>query len=280
MKQGKIVAIVCMFIMLMVTQKLMAVYPLTRTYSISPDSLHQIRAAAGLVAGEPSDGLITQYWETYTRTYRDDIPDPGDLQRDRSYTDSFGFEGKAIDAYTAVLAYNEFPDFYSGKLDDIRNYLFTFPWDIYQNALKYQNYYPSSQPGVPAEWDDNMPSDNDQAWWELTDYQRAREMSYNLILMSYIVDMLYYAHDRSDPTATAYTQFESILVNLQAHMTWIHTTFFNYGLPNSPADGWNNIGWNINDLYAPEDQNIIAPVGKINRKRQDRKSKSTTWTLR
>lgn len=29
---------------------LMAVYPLTRTYSICPDSLHQIRAAAGLVA--------------------------------------------------------------------------------------------------------------------------------------------------------------------------------------------------------------------------------------
>jgi flagellar hook assembly protein FlgD len=43
MKQGKIVAIVFMFIMLMVTQKLIAVYPLTRTYSISPDSLHQIR---------------------------------------------------------------------------------------------------------------------------------------------------------------------------------------------------------------------------------------------
>lgn len=96
MKQGKIVTIVFMFIMLMVTQKLIAVYPLTHTYSISPDSLHQIRAAAGLVAGEPSDGLITQYWETYTRTYRDDSPDPGDLQRDRSYTDSFGFEGKAI----------------------------------------------------------------------------------------------------------------------------------------------------------------------------------------
>ncbi|PKN76092.1 MAG: hypothetical protein CVU49_01625 [Candidatus Cloacimonetes bacterium HGW-Cloacimonetes-2] len=50
MKQGKIVAIVFMFIMLMVTQKLIAIYPLTRTYSISPDSLHQIRAAAGLVA--------------------------------------------------------------------------------------------------------------------------------------------------------------------------------------------------------------------------------------
>ena len=38
--------IVFMFTMLMVTQKLMAAYPLTRTYSISPDSLHQIRAAA------------------------------------------------------------------------------------------------------------------------------------------------------------------------------------------------------------------------------------------
>jgi hypothetical protein len=52
--------------MLMVTQKLMAVYPLTRTYSISPDSLHQIRAAAGLVVGEPSDPFITQYWNEYT----------------------------------------------------------------------------------------------------------------------------------------------------------------------------------------------------------------------
>ena len=98
MKQGKIVAIVFMFIMLMVTQKLIAVYPLTRTYSISPDSLHQIRAAAGLVAGETSDAFIAQYWDTYTRTYRDDIPDLGDLQRDRSYTDSFGFEPQAIKA--------------------------------------------------------------------------------------------------------------------------------------------------------------------------------------
>ena len=178
MKQGKIVTIVFMFIMLMVTQKLIAVYPLTHTYSISPDSLHQIRAAAGLVAGEPSDGLITQYWETYTRTYRDDSPDPGDLQRDRSYTDSFGFEGKAIDAYTAVLDYNRDPDGYSLVLDGIRNYLFTFPWDIYQNALKYQNYYPGDLPGmVPTEWDDNPypgGTDGDQAWWQLTDYQRAR----------------------------------------------------------------------------------------------------------
>jgi hypothetical protein len=55
-----------MFTMLMVTQKLMAAYPLTRTYSISPDSLHQIRAAAGLVDGEPSDPFITQYWNEYT----------------------------------------------------------------------------------------------------------------------------------------------------------------------------------------------------------------------
>lgn len=55
-----------MFTMLMVTQKLIAVYPLTRTYSISPDSLHQICAAAGLVAGDPSDAFITQYWNEYT----------------------------------------------------------------------------------------------------------------------------------------------------------------------------------------------------------------------
>lgn len=66
MKQGKIVAIVFMLTMLMVTQKLIAVYPLTLTYSISPDSLHQIRAAAGLVDGEPSDPFITQYWNEYT----------------------------------------------------------------------------------------------------------------------------------------------------------------------------------------------------------------------
>ena len=66
MKQGKIVAIVFMLTMLMVTQKLIAVYPLTRTYSIRPDSLHQIRVAAGLVAGEPSDPFITQYWNEYT----------------------------------------------------------------------------------------------------------------------------------------------------------------------------------------------------------------------
>ncbi|MDD2231105.1 MAG: hypothetical protein PHY48_17090 [Candidatus Cloacimonetes bacterium] len=56
------------------------------------------------------------------------------------FSDSFGFERKAIDAYTAVLEYNEFPDFYSGELDDIRNYLFAFLWNIYQNALKYKNY--------------------------------------------------------------------------------------------------------------------------------------------
>lgn len=159
------------------------------------------------------------------------------------------------------MDYNNEPDLCSTKLDEVRTYLYEFPWDIYQNALKDQNYYPGNQPGVPTEWDDNIPSDNDEAWWELTAYQRAREMSYNLLLMSYIVDMLYYAHDRSDTTAIAYMQFESILTNLQAHMTWIHTTFFNYGLPDSPADGWNNIGWNIYDLYDTGDPNRIAPLG-------------------
>ena len=58
MKQGKIVAIVFVFIVLMVTQNLMADYPLTRMYSIRPLSLHQIRAAAGLVTRELSDGLV------------------------------------------------------------------------------------------------------------------------------------------------------------------------------------------------------------------------------
>jgi hypothetical protein len=265
MKQGKIVAIVFMFIMLLVTQKLIAVYPLTRTYSISPDSLHQIRAAAGRVAGEPSDSLIAQYWTEYTRSFRDETPDPGDLQRDRSYTDSFGFEPQAIKAYTAVLDYTNYPDIYPTKLDEVRNYLFTFPWDIYQNALKYKNYYPGDLPGVvPDDWDDEPQSDvtgEDEAWWELDYYQRAREMSYNLLLMSYIVDMLYYAHDRSDPTATAYTQFESILSNLHAHMSWIHENFFNYGLPNSPANGWDSIGWNITDLYTANNEVIDAPQG-------------------
>ncbi|MDY0152477.1 MAG: NosD domain-containing protein [Candidatus Cloacimonas sp.] len=281
MKQGKIVAIVFMFIMLMVTQKLMAVYPLTRTYSVNPDSLHQIRAAAGLVVGEASDALITRYWETYTRTYRDEIPDPNDVQRDRSYTDSFGFEPQAIKAYTAVLNYENNSPQYSDDLDDIRNYLFTFPWEIYQNALRDSCYYPRFEPipsPVPTEWDNEPQNDvtgEDEAWWQLTDYQRAREMSYNLILMSYLVDMLYYAHDRSDTTATAYTQFESILTNLNAHMIWIHTTFFNYGLPNSPANGWNNTGWNIYDLFVDwdntgwniydlfvdGDSSITAPLG-------------------
>ena len=55
MRQGKIVAFVFMLIMLMVTQKLIAVYPLTRTYSISPDSLHQIRNAFN--TNIPFDGI-------------------------------------------------------------------------------------------------------------------------------------------------------------------------------------------------------------------------------
>jgi len=190
MKQGKIVANVFMFIMLMVTQKLIAVYPLTRTYSISPDSLHQIRAAAGLVAGETSDALIAQYWTEYTRSFRDETPDPGDLQRDRSYTDSFGFEPQAIKAYTAVLNYENNSPQYSDDIDDIRTYLFTFPWEIYQNALKYHNCYPGDLPGVvPTEWDADPNDDDESVWWDLDEYQRAREMSYNLLFMSYIVDM-------------------------------------------------------------------------------------------
>lgn len=80
MKQGKIVAIVFMFIMLLVTQKLIAVfYPLERTYSISPESLDQIRAAAGLDDDVAPDALIYQYWTEYTRSFRDETPDPGDL---------------------------------------------------------------------------------------------------------------------------------------------------------------------------------------------------------
>lgn len=241
----------------------MAVYPLTRTFSISPDSLYHIRAAAGRVAGVP-DGLISQYWDGYSRSFRDENPDPGDVQRDRAYSNSFRFERKAIRTYTAVLDYENNSSLYSEALDSIRTYLYTFPWEIYQNALRDSCYYPhleATPTNVPDDWDVD-PNDNDASvWWDLDAYQRAREMSYNLILMSYIVDMLYYAHDRTDSTATAYTQFESILTNLQAHVSWIHSTFFNYGLPNSPADGWYNTGWNIYDLYAPNDQSINAPLG-------------------
>jgi hypothetical protein len=74
------------------------------------------------------------------------------------------------------LSYVIDPDVYSVKLDEVRTYLFTFPWDIYQNALRYQDYYPSGLPGmVPTEWDANPQSHNpyqDEAWWELTAYQR------------------------------------------------------------------------------------------------------------
>lgn len=63
MKLGQFFAIALLFFTAMYCHQLQAVHNLTRTYTIKPDSLHQIRAAAGRVTGEPSDGLITQYWE-------------------------------------------------------------------------------------------------------------------------------------------------------------------------------------------------------------------------
>jgi hypothetical protein len=269
MKQGKFVAIVIVFVMSMVTQKLMAVYPLTHTFSIDTETLYQIRRAAGTISGEPYDNLIHKYWEQPPRS---DIVDIGDGIRDRSYTDSFGFEGKAIDAYIAVVDYNNPLIDYSLVLDGVRNYLYTFPWDIYQNALRYQDYYPSGLPGmVPTEWDANPQSHNpyqDEAWWELTAYQRARELSYNLILISFIVDMLYYAYN--DPSTTEYFQVHNpvhgIIKKIQLHVDWIHSSFFRYNLPDVD-DSWSMVGvpsypfgWNYEDKYN-NDVIIAAPKG-------------------
>ncbi len=253
MKQSIMLSIIFICALLASTQNIEATYPLTRTFSICPDSLHQIRVAAGLVAGETSDPLISQYWDDYTQSFRNEASDPSDIEQGRAYTNSFGFVEMAINAYTAVLKYDQNPDDYSPILDEIRNDLSEFKWKVYQNAILKQHYYTAdSTEVVRSGWNGE--------WWKLDDYQRARELSYNLLLASFTVDMLYYAHDRSDTTTVVYRQFEDIISDLKAHVEWIHRSFFKYGLPGS-ANDWNSVGWNINNLYEAGDPNILAPKG-------------------
>jgi len=250
----------------LISSELFATPPLTRTYTINEETLHQIRKSAGRIYNELGDEFITKYWDEYTCSTRDENPDLGFFQRDRAFTDSFGIEDKVIDVYIAVVDFENPTIDYTQQLDDIRTYLYQFPWEIYQNALKNQDYYPTVEPipsAVPNGWDIEPPNNvtgEDEAWWQLSDYQRAREMSFNLILMSYIVDMLYYAHDRTDPTTDEYIQFESILAHLQAHLLWIHETFFGYGL--DQTNNWDTRGWNVIDKYTMDDSvTEIAPKG-------------------
>lgn len=203
-----------------------------RTMTIDEVTLSNISSACLTTDVDP---LIKTYWDSYTRTTREEEPDyPG--YGNREFTASFGLEYKAYLAYQLVIggdAYNE--------LSDIRNYLYSFPWQTYQRALHHPFIAANSVPVdpiggeiVPNDWD--WVIDSDPAWYSLEAYSRGRELSYNLLFSSFMIDMLYYAHDVSDINAAA--QMDSILTKFNEHLQWVRESFF--------ADSqavWDTLGW-------------------------------------
>lgn len=156
-------------------------------------------------------------------------------------------EYKAYLAYQLVIGgdtYNE--------LSDIRNYLNGFPWQTYQRALHHTLIPTNTIPVdplageiVPNDWD--WVIDSDPAWYSLDAYSRGRELSYNLMFLSYMIDMLYYAHDVSDTTAAA--QMDVILTKFNTHLQWIRTSFFA-----DNQNAWNALGWE-------KSQGLSYPLG-------------------
>ena len=192
MKDNTVKIIVTMLTLMFVTS--LYSVDVDSTFTISASELQAIRIAAGVEGASP-DALIEYYWDHGTRTNRSNNQDQSDSPKDRSFTDTFHLVDKAIGAYEAVIDYNNPNIDYSSTLNNIRTYLSEFNWHAYQEAIKdtcaYQDE--TTRPVVP--WESN--------WWRLSAYDRARELSYNLLLISFTVDMLYYAHDDTSTTAVA-----------------------------------------------------------------------------
>lgn len=230
--------------------------PVESTFTINADMLSAIRSATNDTC---PDGLITQYWDQYTQITKENDSGPENIFGEREFTDSFGLESKAISAYKAVI------DFPNNTFDNamlirlVRDYLYNFPYDTFKLAIydKY-NVLPSTHDilSVPSDWDSDA-NDDDPEWWNLSNYDRARELGYNLIFLSFMADMLYYAHDPSDPEYA--NKMAVILANLDDLKDWVHSSFYGYNLDGT--DTWATRGWELDLVYNGPDSFSVPPKG-------------------
>ena len=218
-----------------------SIYPIHMVYNtctIDSTCLLNLRSAA-LNAGE---SLISQYW-IYTQSSREE-ENSGVFDYEREFSNSFGLESRAIRVYKTIINYFENLEDNADILNEEREYLYNFPYDIFKLAIYDPQHQLDPLAIVPSDWD-NDANDDDGCWWNLSDYDRARELGYNLIFLSFMVDMLYYAHDPSD---TEYAnQMAVIIANLDDLKDWVHSSFYGYNLDGT--DTWATRGWQINLVY-------------------------------
>ena len=205
-----------------------------RTFTINEANLSSIRSACLNTGIDP---LINAYWRSYTRPGPEDKPAGVDTG-DHEFTNSFGLETLALRTYQAVIQNDP-----SGYLISARITMYDFPWKTYERALHHPQIPANNVTDVmlndewrPTYWQNMHISQDNPAWYRLNAYQRGRELSYNLMFMSFLIDMLYYAYDDSDPYALE--QMDVILSKFNEHLQWIRESFFA-----DNQNAWNNLGW-------------------------------------
>lgn len=218
---------------------------LDRTFTINDASLSSIRSACLTTDIDP---LINAYWTSYTRSTREEDTDPPVIG-DREFTNSFGLETMAIRTYQAVIQNDP-----SSYLTSVRINLYDFPWKTYERALHHPQIPINDVTNVmlngewrPTYWQNMHIDQNNPAWYRLNAYQRGRELSYNLMFFSYIIDMLYYAYNASDPYAPS--QMDTILTKFNEHLQWVRESFFT---DNQAV--WDTLGWQ-------RDVSTVYPLG-------------------
>ena len=245
--------IIAIFLFAFILDTIYPIHMVYNTCTIDSTCLHHLRAAA-LNAGE---SLISQYW-LYTQSTREE-ENSGIFDYEREFSNSFGLESRAISVYKTIISYLDDPEDYVDILNEERDYLYNFPYDTFKLAIydKY-NVLPSTHDilSVPSDWD-NDANDDDGCWWNLSDYDRARELGYNLIFLSFMADMLYYAHDPLDPEYA--NKMAVILANLDDLKDWVHSSFYGYNLDGT--DTWATRGWELDLVYNGPDSFSVPPKG-------------------
>ena len=246
-------------IMFTVSAVLLFAQAVNATFTINANNLSAIRLASNDAL---TDELIRQYWIDYTRDIRDDEPEPEIIIGDREFTNSFGLESKAINAYKAVIDFPNNTSDNASLIRLVRDYLYNFPYETFKLAIHHPGINSLPQEPVageiiPSDWDQTVTSSSPTMWNTLDDYDRARELGYNLIFLSFMADMLYYAHDPLDPEYA--NKMAVILANLDDLKDWVHSSFYGYNLDGT--DTWATRGWELDLVYNGPDSFSVPPKG-------------------
>ncbi|MDY0151531.1 MAG: hypothetical protein RBS43_04595 [Candidatus Cloacimonas sp.] len=124
------------------------------TFTISANKLNAIRLATSVSS---SDDLIRTYWDQYTRTTRENDPDPGVLSGERAFSNSFGLEIRTISLYKNIVSNTpDYSDPYT--TDSIRDYLYSFPYETFKLAIFHPGtsilpQTPVAGEVIPSDWD-------------------------------------------------------------------------------------------------------------------------------